>query len=206
MKNISCKIIEDLLQLYVDGICNDESRNAVATHLENCLECREKYIQMNHVPSQDEIQNNIDESNVLKKLSDTEHPKTKLNYRASAFCIIFYSLFVSSLFFLSIYYEQGYLRFKINYMYALIGITLGLYILFGMLLAFLANRYKGSAKTTILELILIGIPSLLMATSIFTIYLLPFGFPRFIFENVQTITMVGAILLGCELYRVITKK
>lgn len=80
MKNISCKIIEDLLPLYVEGVCSDESCNAVATHLEICLECHKKYLQMNHVTAQDEIQNNIDKSNVLKKLSDKEHPKTKLNY------------------------------------------------------------------------------------------------------------------------------
>ena len=206
MKNISCKIIEDLLPLYVDGICNDESRNAVATHLETCSECHEKYMQMNHVLPHDEIQSNIGESNMIKKLSDTVHSKTKFNYRASAFCIIFYALFVSSLLFLSTYYEQGYLRLKINYVYALIGITLGLYLLFGMLLAFLANRQRGSTKTMILELIVIGIPSLLMATSIFTIYHLPFGFLRVILENVQTVTMIGSTLLGCELFRVITKK
>lgn len=39
---ITCKIIEDLLPLYVDEICSDDSRTIVEHHVAECNECREK--------------------------------------------------------------------------------------------------------------------------------------------------------------------
>jgi hypothetical protein len=39
---ISCKIIEDLLPLYVDGDCSEESRILVTEHLVECMECSKK--------------------------------------------------------------------------------------------------------------------------------------------------------------------
>jgi len=35
-----CKIIEDLLPLYHDGVCSEESRQMVEEHLSQCEECR----------------------------------------------------------------------------------------------------------------------------------------------------------------------
>lgn len=43
---INCGIAEDLLPLYVDGICTQGSRQAVEEHLKNCEMCREKYRRM----------------------------------------------------------------------------------------------------------------------------------------------------------------
>lgn len=34
-----CKIIEDLLPLYHDGVCSEESRLMVKEHLSQCEEC-----------------------------------------------------------------------------------------------------------------------------------------------------------------------
>ena len=42
MENLSCKMIEDILPLYVDGVCSEESRAAVEEHLAQCESCREK--------------------------------------------------------------------------------------------------------------------------------------------------------------------
>ena len=39
---ITCKIIEDLLPLYADEICSDDSRTIVEHHVAECNECREK--------------------------------------------------------------------------------------------------------------------------------------------------------------------
>lgn len=41
MKNISCKIIEDLLPLYNDNVCSKESKQLVEEHLESCIKCQE---------------------------------------------------------------------------------------------------------------------------------------------------------------------
>ena len=38
--NKQCKIIEDLLPLYHDGVCSEESREMVDEHLAQCEDCR----------------------------------------------------------------------------------------------------------------------------------------------------------------------
>lgn len=38
---IHCKIIGDLLPLYVDGVCSEESKKAVEEHLPDCSTCQE---------------------------------------------------------------------------------------------------------------------------------------------------------------------
>ena len=40
--NISCDIIKDLLPLYHDSICSEESKNAVEEHLKCCESCRDE--------------------------------------------------------------------------------------------------------------------------------------------------------------------
>lgn len=37
-----CKIIEDLLPLYAEGLCSEESRAAVEEHIAGCDTCSEK--------------------------------------------------------------------------------------------------------------------------------------------------------------------
>lgn len=37
---VTCDIISDLLPLYIDGVCSEDSRNAVEKHLESCGECK----------------------------------------------------------------------------------------------------------------------------------------------------------------------
>lgn len=36
---ISCEIIQDLLPLYCDGVCSQDSKQAVETHLQDCEKC-----------------------------------------------------------------------------------------------------------------------------------------------------------------------
>lgn len=42
MQNISCEIIEDLLPLYHDGVCSEESRKLVLSHTQTCDRCRKE--------------------------------------------------------------------------------------------------------------------------------------------------------------------
>ena len=37
---MDCKIILDLLPLYVDGCCSDESARLIEEHLKDCKSCR----------------------------------------------------------------------------------------------------------------------------------------------------------------------
>lgn len=41
-----CDMIQDLLPLYLDGICNEESKKAIETHLSECSDCKEFYTAM----------------------------------------------------------------------------------------------------------------------------------------------------------------
>ena len=43
---MECSIIKDLIPLYVDDCCSDESRNCVETHIETCAVCRGEYERM----------------------------------------------------------------------------------------------------------------------------------------------------------------
>ncbi len=40
MSKKNCDMIRDLLPLYAENLCSEESRNAVAEHLSNCSECK----------------------------------------------------------------------------------------------------------------------------------------------------------------------
>lgn len=42
MNNISCEIIQDLLPLYCDGVCSEESKKAILSHIQACEKCREE--------------------------------------------------------------------------------------------------------------------------------------------------------------------
>ena len=42
MSDISCSVIKDLLPLYADGVCSEESKKAVEEHINNCSECADE--------------------------------------------------------------------------------------------------------------------------------------------------------------------
>lgn len=39
--NYPCGMIQDLLPLYLDGVCSEESKKAIEEHLSNCSECKQ---------------------------------------------------------------------------------------------------------------------------------------------------------------------
>ena len=43
---ISCEIIRDLLPLYHDGVCSNESKQMIEEHLSNCEKCRTELKEM----------------------------------------------------------------------------------------------------------------------------------------------------------------
>lgn len=46
MDKQSCNIVQDLLPLYIDEACSEESREVVEAHLKECEACREVFEQM----------------------------------------------------------------------------------------------------------------------------------------------------------------
>lgn len=73
---LSCNVIKDILPLYYDKICSEESKAIVEEHLKDCDECRnvlEKIHEEMHLS-----ENNSEESKPLKKLSyEWNKSKTK---------------------------------------------------------------------------------------------------------------------------------
>lgn len=48
---LNCKIVEDLLPLYVDNVCSEQSKQAVEEHLKECENCRKLINSTQAVPA-----------------------------------------------------------------------------------------------------------------------------------------------------------
>ncbi len=68
--NITCNVIEDLLPLYVDGLCSKESADLIEAHLKECRSCQGMLdvLRNQKIPFEaEEVQVNLEEKKVLKK-------------------------------------------------------------------------------------------------------------------------------------------
>ena len=65
MNKKDCKIIQDLLPSYTDGITSQETNNYIEDHLKNCVECRDALKNMN---KDIEVNENIEQTKELKYL------------------------------------------------------------------------------------------------------------------------------------------
>ncbi len=72
-----CGIIRDLLPLYIDDVCNEESKNAVELHLVECEKCRQYYESMKVIDGFVEKQNN--ELEDVKMVNSLKNIKLKIN-------------------------------------------------------------------------------------------------------------------------------
>ena len=61
---ISCKIIEDLLPLYHDGVCSEESKIVVREHLKDCERCKDFLNTITNETFEMDVNSNIEESRV----------------------------------------------------------------------------------------------------------------------------------------------
>ncbi len=66
---LSCEIIKDLLPLYHDGVCSDESKTVVEEHLAGCEDCKAELQSMNGALTVDNTEHNLKEAEAVKKLS-----------------------------------------------------------------------------------------------------------------------------------------
>lgn len=123
-----------------------------------------------------------------------------MDSKASIVTIIFYILIICILPMSQWLDEQASWSYTWGYRYGSIYMKAFGFLLLGGLVVFLARRPKDSKRTFILELVVIGIPSLLMANILAIYYLIPIG-SSIIGHIFLEITLIGAILLGCEIYR-----
>ena len=74
MNNISCEIIQDLLPLYCDGVCSEESKKVILSHIQTCETCREELRVMN-------LPVNLEEDTVEIKAAEAASKAWKKNKR-----------------------------------------------------------------------------------------------------------------------------
>ncbi len=65
---LSCEIIKDLLPLYHDGVCSNDSKLAVEEHLSSCDNCKAELWAMDDAII-DNAEQNLNEAEAVKKLS-----------------------------------------------------------------------------------------------------------------------------------------
>ena len=86
--NYNCGIIDDLLPLYVDGACSDESKAAIEAHLASCKACREKLERMQTETVVSETVKSSGEITVAKYAKKVRKHRIKLAVSAVAILVI----------------------------------------------------------------------------------------------------------------------
>ncbi len=64
-----CEVIQDLIPLYIDNICSDESRRIIIEHLENCDECQKLYENMSKSVKQKQAEPELDSEQAFRAIS-----------------------------------------------------------------------------------------------------------------------------------------
>lgn len=64
---MNCNIVNDLIPLYIDGCCSEESKSAVEAHIQTCKTCKRVYKEMS-IPS--ELISETNAPTALRKLKD----------------------------------------------------------------------------------------------------------------------------------------
>lgn len=73
---MNCKIIQDLLPLYHDGVCSTESRELVQGHLKDCADCKD------YLHTLDEELTLGDQTNAAKPLLDIRNALKRIRWQA----------------------------------------------------------------------------------------------------------------------------
>lgn len=69
MNTKNCEVIHDLLPLYIDNICSEESRRIVSEHLESCNACKKIYEDMRNPVKQDLSEPELDSKQAFKAIN-----------------------------------------------------------------------------------------------------------------------------------------
>ena len=66
---ISCEIIKDLLPLYLDGVCSNDSKALIEEHLTECDNCKAELQAMKEGLFMNRKEQNLKEAEAVKSLS-----------------------------------------------------------------------------------------------------------------------------------------
>lgn len=110
--NISCNIIEDLMPLYHDEVCSEESKKLIEEHLKECNECRNYLKSLRSENFQEKININTEEVKItaLKELKKRLFRKNVKVSIVSIFSVIAVFIISYPLIFkleLPIHYKDG---------------------------------------------------------------------------------------------------
>ena len=61
--NYPCSVIQDLLPLYIDGVCSEESRKVIDEHLAGCAACRQLLAEMQASEQKPNLQADVHAAN-----------------------------------------------------------------------------------------------------------------------------------------------
>ena len=78
MSTNKCEVIQDLLPLYIDNICSDESRHMVSEHLDSCNECKKLYQNMTDPVKQDLSESELDSEQAFKAIKRKLHKRSRI--------------------------------------------------------------------------------------------------------------------------------
>lgn len=86
--NSDCGIIDDLLPLYADGVCSDESKFAIEAHLASCEACQMKLKRMQSDTVVSETSKSVDAITVAKFANKVRKHRIKLVFGVVALSVI----------------------------------------------------------------------------------------------------------------------
>jgi len=66
---VSCEIIKDLMPLYLDGVCSNDSNAAIDEHLMACENCKAELQAMQNSFPLNSVGKNLNEAEAVKNLS-----------------------------------------------------------------------------------------------------------------------------------------
>lgn len=107
---LKCEVIRDLLPLYIDECCSDESRRLVEEHLKECDECRQLLCAMTQEVGIDVEEKNIEEEELLKSGKSVIEREVKRGFveKAAVADVILNIIFLASLLFINLNRELSF--------------------------------------------------------------------------------------------------
>ena len=81
MEKITCEVIRDLLPLYCDGVCSENSRALVKGHIERCSDCQKIYMKMKAGSEGDDNEAiKDDEESIIKSMASSWKKSLKKSF------------------------------------------------------------------------------------------------------------------------------
>lgn len=84
----NCSIVDDLLPLYVENICSEDSKAALEEHLQECASCREKLDRMKNSSIISNVEKKESQIQIIDFAKKIKHHRLKVGILAVLICVI----------------------------------------------------------------------------------------------------------------------